>query len=205
MYDKDDLKMKLKAYSETKDVNLMGFVPILKKALIQRLKENGIDKLPPLVDESLQDIISKCVTVTVVGITEPTRIEYNIEKMCGVFDIYFDKLVSVINFTNARHNMIIDEIKKKEEKPKTFSKVSRIISRVNKSRTINYPTYHKWGWFDTTTEDINEILKDKTLSEYEFEVEFISTDTMSIAEGEDKFKVITVMYFKLTEYIPDEE
>ena len=52
---------------------------------------------------------------------------------------------------------------------------------------------------------LNKILKDKTLSEYEFEVEFISTDTMSIAEGEDKFKVITVMYFKLTEYIPDEE
>ena len=204
MYDKEDLKMKLKAYSEMKDCNLMGFVPILKKALIQRLKENGIDKLPPLVDESLQDIVSKCTIVTVVGTTEPTEIIYNIEKMCGVFDIYFDKLVSVINFENARHNMIIDEIKKKE-KPKTFSKVSRIISRVNKSRTINYPTYHEWEWFDTTTEDINKILKDKTLSEYEFEVEFISTDTMSIAEGEDKFKVITVMYFKLTEYIPDEE
>lgn len=204
MYDEEDLKMKLKAYSEMKDVNLMGFVPILKKALIQRLKENGIDKLPPLVDESLQDIVSKCTTVTVVGTTEPTKIEYNIEKMCGVFDIYFDKLVSIINFTNTRHNMIIDEIKK-EEKPKTFSKVSRIISRVNSSRTINYPTYHDWEWFDTTTEDINKILNDKALSEYEFEVEFISTDTMSIAEGEDKFKVITVMYFKLTEYIPDEE
>ena len=66
------------------------------------------------------------------------------------------------------------------------------------------PTYHNWKWFDTTTEDINEILKDKTLSEYEFDVEFISTDTMSIAEWE-KIKVITVMYFKLTEYIPDEE
>ena len=205
MYDKEDLKMKLKAYSEMKDVNLMGFVPILKKALRERLKENGIDKLPPLVDKHLQDLVSKCVTVTVVGITEPTEIVYDIEKMCDVFDIYFDKLVSVINFTNARHNMIIDEIKKKEDKPKTFSKVSRIISRVNESRTINYPTYHEWGWFDTTTEDINKILKDKTLSEYEFEVEFISTDTMSIAEGEDKFKVITVMYFKLTEYIPDEE
>jgi hypothetical protein len=204
MYDKDDLKMKLKAYSEMQDCNLMGFVPILKKALIQRLKDNGIDKLPPLVDESLQDIVSKCTTVTVVGIREPTEIVYNIEKMCSVFDIYFDKLVSVINFTNARHNMIIDEIKKKEDKPKTFSKVSRIISRVNESRTVNYPTYHEWEWFDTTTEDINKILKDKTLSEYEFEVEFISTDTMSIAEGE-KFKAITIMYFKLTEYIPDEE
>lgn len=67
------------------------------------------------------------------------------------------------------------------------------------------PYFLKREWFDTTTEDINKILKDKTLSEYEFEVEFISTDTMSIAEGEDKFKVITVMYFKLTEYIPDEE
>ena len=204
MYNEDDLKMKLKAYSEMEGCNLMGFVPILKKSLIERLKENSIDEMPPLVDANLEDIVSKCTSVTVVGTTEPTKIEYNIEKMCGVFDIYFDKLVSIINFTNARHNMIIDEIKKKE-KPKTFSKVSRIISRVNKSRTINYPTYHEWEWFDTTTEDINKILKDKTLSDYEFEVEFISTDTMSIAEGEDKFKVITVMYFKLTEYIPDEE
>lgn len=205
MYDKDDLKMSLKAYSEMEGCNLMGFVPILKKALRERLRDNGVHEMPPLVDENLQDVVSKCVTVTVVGTTEPTKIEYNIEKMCGVFDIYFDKLVSVINFTNARHNMIIDEIKKKEEKPKTFSKVSRIISRVNESRTINYPTYHEWEWFDTTTENINKVLKDKTLSEYEFEIEFISTDTMSIAEGEDKFKVITVMYFKLTEYIPDEE
>ena len=204
MYNEDDLKMKLKAYSEMEGCNLMGFVSILKKSLIERLKENGIHEMPPLVDANLEDLVSKCVTVTAVGMTEPTKIEYNIEKMCGVFDIYFDKLVSVINFTNARHNMIIDEIKKKE-KPKTFSKVSRIISRVNKSKTMNYPTYHDWKWFDTTTEDINDVLKDKTLSEYEFEVEFISTDTMSIAEGEDKFKVITVMYFKLTEYIPDEE
>lgn len=204
MYDKEDLKMSLKAYSEMEGYNLMGFVPILKKALRERLKENGIDKLPPLVDENLQDIVSKCVTVTVVGTTEPTKIEYNIEKMCGVFDIYFDKLVSVINFTNARHNMIIDEIKKKEEKPKTFSKVSRIISRVIESDTIWNPTYHELDWFDTITEGINEVLKDKTLSEYEFEVEFVSTDTMSIAEGE-KFKAITIMYFKLTEYIPDEE
>lgn len=204
MYDKEDLKMKLKAYSEMKDCNLMGFVPILEKSLRERFKENSIHTTPPYMEESLQDIVSKCVTVTTTNTTELPKIEYNIEKMCGVFDIYFDKLVSVINFENARHNMIIDEIKKKE-KPKTFSKVSRIISRVNKSKTMNYPTYHDWKWFDTTTEDINDILKDKTLSEYEFEVEFISTDTMSIAEGEDKFKVITVMYFKLTEYIPDEE
>lgn len=205
MYDKDDLKMSLKAYSEMEGYNLVGFIPILRKALREGLKENGIDKLPPLVDENLQDIVSKCVTVTVVGTTEPTKIEYNIEKMCGVFDIYFDKLVSVINFTNARHNMIIDEIKKKEEKPKTFSKVSRIISRVIESDTVWNPTYHDLEWFDKIDEDINDVLKDKTLSDYEFEVEFISTDTMSIAEGEDKFKVITVMYFKLTEYIPDEE
>jgi len=90
MYDKEDLKMTLKTYSETENCNLMGFVPILKKALRERLKDNGIDKLPPLVDENLQDIVSKCVTVTVVGTTEPTKIEYNIEKMCSVFDIYFD-------------------------------------------------------------------------------------------------------------------
>nr|DAN26174.1 MAG TPA: hypothetical protein [Caudoviricetes sp.] len=203
MYDKDDLKMTLKAYSEMENCNLMGFVPILKKALRERLRDNGIHEMPPLVDENLQDVVSKCTSVTVVGATEPTKIEYNIEKMCGVFDIYFDKLVSVINFENARHNMIIDEIKKKE-KPKTFSKVSRIISRVIESDTVWNPTYHDLEWFDKIDEDINDVLKDKTLSDYEFEVEFISTDTMSIAE-EEKFKVITVMYFKLTEYIPDEE
>ena len=203
MYDKDDLKMTLKYYSEMENCNLMGFVPILKKALRERLRDNGIHEMPPLVDENLQDVVSKCTSVTVVGTTEPTKIEYNIEKMCGVFDIYFDKLVSVINFENARHNMIIDEIKKKE-KPKTFSKVSRIISRVIESDTVWNPTYHDLEWFDKIDEDINDVLKDKTLSDYEFEVEFISTDTMSIAEGE-KFKAITIMYFKLTECIPDKE
>lgn len=204
MYDKEDLKMKLKAYSEMEDVNPMGFVPILEKSLKERFKEDSIYTIPPYMEESLQDIVTKNATVTVIGIKEPTEIKYNIEKMCNDYEEYYNKLINIIKSANDRHNMIIDEIKKKE-KPKTFSKVSRIISRVNKSRTINYPTYHEWEWFDTTTEDINKILKDKTLSEYEFEVEFISTDTMSIAEGEDKFKVITVMYFKLTEYIPDEE
>ena len=205
MYDKEDLKMKLKAYSESEDADLMGFVSILEKSLKERFKEDSIYTVPPYMEESLQDIVSKNAAVTVIGMKEPTEIKYNIEKMCDDYEEYYNKLISIIKSANARHNMIIDEIKKKEEKPKTFSKVSRIISRVNKSRTINYPTYHEWEWFDTTTEDINKILKDKTLSEYEFEVEFISTDTMSIAEGEDKFKVITVMYFKLTEYIPDEE
>ena len=204
MYDKEDLKMKLKAYSEMEDVNLMGFVPILEKSLKERFKEDSIYTIPPYMEESLQDIVTKNAAVTVIGIKEPTEIKYNIEKMCNDYEEYYNKLINIIKSANDRHNMIIDEIKK-EEKPKTFSKVSRIISRVNESRTVNYPTYHEWGWFDKTTEDINKILKDKTLSEYEFEVEFISTDTMSIAEGEDKFKVITVMYFKLTEYIPDEE
>ena len=198
MYDKDDLKMKLKAYSEMKDGDLTGFVSILEKSLKERFKEDNIYTIPPYMEESLQDIVSK-------GILEAVETKYNIEKMCDDYEEYYNKLIGIIKSANDRHNMIIDEIKKKEDKPKTFSKVSRIISRVNKSRTINYPTYHEWEWFDTTTEDINKILKDKTLSEYEFEVEFISTDTMSIAEGEDKFKVITVMYFKLTEYIPDEE
>ena len=95
----------------------------------------------------------------------------------------------------------------KDAKSKTFTKVSKIISRVSHSGVLEYPTYpahHNWEWFDDITEEINEILNDKTLSEYEFDVEFISTDTMSIAE-DNKFKVITVMYFKLTEYIPDEE
>lgn len=203
MYDKDDLKMKLKAYSEMKDSDLMGFVAILEKSLKERFKEDSIYTMPPYMERSLQDIVAKNTTMT-IDIQKAVETKYNIEKMCDDYEEYYNKLINIIKSANDRHNMIIDEIKKKE-KPKTFSKVSRIISRVNESRTINYPTYHDWEWFDTTTEDINKILKDKTLSEYEFEIEFISTDTMSIAEGEDKFKVITVMYFKLTEYIPDEE
>jgi hypothetical protein len=203
MYDKEDLKMKLKVYSEMKDSDRMGFASILEKSLKERFKEDSIYTIPPYMEGSLQDIVSKNTTMT-MGVTEAVETKYNIEKMCNDYEEYYNKLINIIKSANDRHEKIINEIKE-ERKPKTFSKVSRIISRVNKSRTINYPTYHEWGWFDTTTEDINKILKDKTLSEYEFEIEFISTDTMSIAEGEDKFKVITVMYFKLTEYIPDEE
>ena len=80
-----------------------------------------------------------------------------------------------------------------------------VLSYMCMMETIHAKSYSTIFTTVASTEEINEILKDKTLSEYEFDVEFISTDTMSIAEGEDKFKVITVMYFKLTEYIPDEE
>ena len=97
---------------------------------------------------------------------------------------------------------------KEERKPRTFSRVSRIISRTSESDVLYNvwyeEAYHKWKWFDKRTEEINKILNDKTLSKYEFDIEFISTDTMSM-EHNGQFKVVTVMYFKLTEYIPDEE
>lgn len=171
MYDREDLKMKLEAYSEREYSKITGFVSILRKSLKKRLKDNDINKIPPLVDENLQDIVVKNIGMTTV----------DIEKICDEYDVYFNKLVNVINFANDRHKVVIDEIKE-ERKSRTFSKVSKIISRVSVSRVMYNPTYHNWKWFDTTTEDINEILKDKTLSEYEFDVEFISTDTMSIAE-----------------------
>ena len=205
MYNKEDLKMKLETYSERDDAELMGFVGILRKFLTERLNEDKIYIMPPLMSTNLQDIVTKNTTMT-VGIKNTTETKYNIEKMCDDYDEYYSKLKTLVKFADDRHEKIIDEIKE-ERKPRTFSRVSRIISRVSHSEVLEYPTYpahHNWEWFDDITEEINEILNDKTLSEYEFDVEFISTDTMSIAE-EDKFKVITVMYFKLTEYIPDEE
>ena len=205
MYDKDYLKTKLKAYSVLKDSDLMGFVSILEKSLKERFKEDSIYTIPPYMEGSLQDIVAKNTTMT-MGIQEVVETKYNIDKMCDDYEEYYNKLLNIIKSTNDRHEKIIDEIKE-ERKPRTFSRVSRIISRVTQSGVLEYPTYpahHNWEWFDDITEEINEILNDKTLSEYEFDVEFISTDTMSIAE-ENKFKVMTVMYFKLTEYIPDEE
>ena len=205
MYDKEDLKMKLKAYSEMKDADLMRFVSILEKSLKERFKEDSIYTIPPYMEGSLQDIVAKNTTMT-MGIQEAVETKYNIDKMCDDYEEYYNKLLNIIKSTNDRHEKIINEIKE-ERKPRTFSKVSRIISRDTQSGVLEYPTYpahHNWEWFDDITEEINEILNDKTLSEYEFDVEFISTDTMSIAE-ENKFKVMTVMYFKLTEYIPDEE
>ena len=205
MYNKEDLKMKLEAYSERDDAELMGFMNILRKSLTERLNEDKIYMMPPLMSANLQDIVVKNTTMT-VGIKNTIETKYNIEKMCADYDEYYSKLTSLIKFADDRHEKIINEIKE-ERKPRTYSRVSKIISRVSKSGVLEYPTYpahHNWEWFDDITEEINEILKDKTLSEYEFDVEFISTDTMSIAE-ENKFKVMTVMYFKLTEYIPDEE
>nr|DAK99245.1 MAG TPA: hypothetical protein [Caudoviricetes sp.] len=205
MYNKDYLKTKLKAYSVLKDSDLMGMVSILEKSLKERFKEDSIYTIPPYMEGSLQDIVAKNTTMT-MGIQEAVETKYNIEKMCDDYEEYYNKLLNIIKSANDRHEKIIDEIKE-ERKPRTFSKVSRIISRVTQSGVLEYPTYpahHNWEWFDDITEEINEILNDKTLSEYEFDVEFISTDTMSIAE-ENKFKVMTVMYFKLTEYIPDEE
>ena len=206
MYDKEDLKMKLKAYSEMKDSDLMGFVSILEKSLKERFKEDSIYTIPPYMEGSLQDIVAKNTTMT-MGILEAVETKYNIEKMCDDFEEYYNKLINIIKSTNDRHEKIVNEIKE-ERKPRTFSRVSRIISRTSESDVLYNvwyeEAYHKWKWFDKRTEEINKILNDKTLSKYEFDIEFISTDTMSM-EHNGQFKVVTVMYFKLTEYIPDEE
>lgn len=206
MYDKDYLKTKLKAYSVLKDSDLIGFVSILEKSLKERFKEDSIYTIPPYMEGSLQDIVAKNTTMT-MGIQEAVETKYNIEKMCDDYEAYYNKLLNIIKSTNDRHEKIINEIKE-ERKPRTFSKVSKIISRTSESdilyNMIYENTYHNWKWFDKRTEEINKILNDKTLSKYEFDVEFISTDTMTI-EHSGKFKAVTVMYFKLTEYIPDEE
>ena len=203
MYDKDYLKTKLKAYSILKDSDLMGMVSILEKSLKERFKEDSIYTIPPYMEGSLQDIVAKNTTMT-MGIQEAVETKYNIEKMCDDYEAYYNKLLNIIKSTNDRHEKIIDEIKE-ERKPRTFSRVSKIMSKTSQiSKELEYPVYHNWRWFDDITDEINEILNDKTLSKYEFDIEFISTDTMTISE-ENKYKIVTVMYFKLTEYIPDEE
>ena len=205
MYNKEDLKFKLQHYSERGDAELQGFVDILTKTLKDRLEEDKIYGVPYLTDKNLEDIVAKNTTMT-MGIIEAVETKYNIDKMIEDYEDYYNNLINVIRFSNMKYENNTNEVKE-EGKPRTFSRVSRIISRVTQSGVLEYPTYpahHNWEWFDDITEEINEILNDKTLSEYEFDVEFISTDTMSIAE-ENKFKVMTVMYFKLTEYIPDEE
>ena len=136
-----------------------------------------------------------------MGVLEPIVTKYNVEKMCNEFEAYCDKLISVTKVASENDKCVVAV---KDCKPTIIKKVSKIISRVIESDTVWNPTYHELEWFDKIAEDINDVLKDKTLSEYEFDVEFVSTDTMSIAEGE-KFKVVTVMYFKLTEYIPNKE
>lgn len=201
MYNKEDLKFKLQFYSETDNAEMRGFVNILMKSIKERFKDDGIYKIPPLVENSLEAIVAKNTTM-VSGSLEAVETKYNVNKMCDDFDNYYSKLIDVLKFIDKNHKEIIDEIK--EDKPKTFNKVSKIISRVSKSRVLDYPTYHDWKWFDSITEEINEVLNDKKLSKYKFDIEFLSTDTMSIAE-DDKFKVITVMYFKLTEYIENKE
>ena len=201
MYNKEDLKFKLQFYSEADNAEMRGFVNILMKSIKERFKDDGVYKIPPLVEKSLEDIVAKNTTM-VSGSLEVVETKYNVNKMCDDFDNYYSKLIDVLKFIDKNHKEIIDEIK--EDKPKTFTKVSKIISRVSKNKVLEYPTYHNWKWFDNITEEINEVLNDKTLSEHKFDVEFVSTDTMSIAEGE-RFKVITVMYFKLTEYIENKE
>ena len=79
MYNKEDLKMKLKAYSEMKDADLMGFVSILEKSLKERFKEDNIYTMPPYMEGSLQDIVAKNTTMT-MGIQEVIETKYNIKK-----------------------------------------------------------------------------------------------------------------------------
>ena len=201
MYDKKDLKFKLQHYSERGDAELQGFVDILTKSLKDRLEEDKIYGVPYLTDKNLEDVVAKNTTMT-MGIIEAVETKYNIDKMVKDYEDYYNNLINVIRFSNMKYENNTNEVK--DTKSKTFTKVSKIISRVSSSRTVDYPTYHYWKWFDGITEEINKVLNDRKLSEHKFDVEFVSTDTMSIAEG-DKFKVITVMYFKLTEYIPDEE
>lgn len=202
MYDRSDLELKLNACANMPKSNLLDLVNILHKNLEEKLGGNIIAEALPLVNRTLEDIVGKNTTMT-MGILEAVETKYDIAGMLNDYEEYLNKLTYSVQFKNDMHKEIVNEIKE-ERKPRTFSKVSRIISRVSESNTLYNPTYHKWEWYHTITDDINNVLNDKTLSKYEFDVEFISTDTMSIYQ-DDKFKVITVMYFKLTEYIPDEE
>lgn len=200
MYNKEELKNKLRNYSLRENAETSGFVDILTKYLNDRLKDYDIYRTPTLEKKYLEDIVIHSTYMT-MGVLEPIVTKYNIEKMYDDFEAYCDKLMSVTKVAseNAKCSVAVRDCK-----PTTIKKVSKIISRVIESDTVWNPTYHELEWFDKIAEDINDVLKDKTLSEYKFDVEFVSTDTMSIAEGE-KFKVVTVMYFKLTEYIPNKE
>lgn len=205
MYNKEDLKFKLQFYSETNNAEIQGFVNILMKSIKERFKDDGIYKMPPLTEKSLEDIVVKNITM-VTGRLEVIETKYNVNNMCDDFDNYYNKLIDVLRFIDKNHKEIIDEIK--EDKPKTFNKVSRIISRTSESdilyNMIYENAFRELKWFDKRTEEINKILNDKTLSKYKFDIEFISTDTISIVES-NKFRVVTVMYFKLTEYIPNKD
>lgn len=200
MYNREELKNKLKTYSQRDNAETSGFVDILTKYLNDRLEDYDIYRTPTLEKKYLEDIVIHSTYMT-MGVLEPIVTKYNVEKMCDEFEAYCDKLISVTKVASENDKCAVAV---RDCKPTTIKKVSKIISRVSKSRVLYSPTYHEWKWFDSITEEINEVLNDKKLSKYKFDIEFISTDTMSIAE-DDKFKVITVMYFKLTEYIPNKE
>lgn len=200
MYDREELKNKLKNYAQRDNAEVSGFVDILTKYLKDRLEDCDIYRTPTLEKKYLEDIVINNTYMT-MGVLEPIVTKYKIEKMYADFEDYCDKLISVTKVANENNKCAVAV---RDCKPTIIKKVSRIISRVIESDTVWNPTYHELEWFDKIAEDINDVLKDKTLSEYKFDVEFVSTDTMSVAEGE-KFKVVTVMYFKLTEYIPNKE
>lgn len=200
MYNREELKNKLKNYSQRENAEISGFVDILTKYLKDRLEDCDIYRTPTIEKKYLEDIVINSTYMT-MGVLEPIVTKYKVEKMYADFEEYCDKLISVTKVANENNKCAVAA---RDYKPATITKVSRIISRVIESDTIRNPTYHELEWFDKIAEDINDVLKDKKLSEHKFEVEFLSTDTMSIAEGE-KFRVITVMYFKLTEYIENKE
>ena len=203
MYNKEELKNKLKTYSQRDNAETSGFVDILTKYLNDRLEDYSIYRTPTLEKKYLEDIVIHSTYMT-MGVLEPIVTKYNIEKMCNDFEAYCDKLISVTKVASENDKC---SVAVRDCKPTIIEKVSKIISRVVQSGIFEYPTYptrYDWEWFDNITEEVNKILNDKTLSKYKFDIEFISTDTISIAEG-NKFKIVTVMYFKLTEYIPNKE
>ena len=200
MYNREELKNKLKNYSQRENAEISGFVDILTKYLKDRLEDCDIYRTLTIEKKYLEDIVINSTYMT-MGALEPIVTKYKIGKMYNDFEAYCDKLISVTKVADEKNKYAVAV---RDYKPTTITKVSKIISRVIESDTIWNPTYHELEWFDKIAEDINEVLNDKKLSEHKFEVEFLSTDTMSIAEGE-RFKVIIVMYFKLTEYIENKE
>ena len=81
MYNKEDLKFKLQHYSEMDNAEMQGFVNILMKSIKERFKDDGIYKIPPLVEKSLEAIVAKNTTM-VSGSLEVVETKYNINKMC---------------------------------------------------------------------------------------------------------------------------
>lgn len=86
------------------------------------------------------------------------------------------------------------------------------MDRVGKTKIISYhniayKTYNNYhtklfdNYYDGVTDLINEVLNKKDISDKEFTIKFLSTDTLVLPiDKEDCVKVITNFYFELTEY-----